>query len=152
MSRYRPHQGARVPLFDRLVDEAPGEPSEVRPKRFLDPAGLIDSLRRDVARLFNTQRPIGATEHSLPGTAPVYGIPDLVSRSPASSAERQVLCADLASALKLFEPRLASPQVSVAAYDEERGRLTVAVKGVLMVGDVGETLSFTVDLDGLRRE
>jgi len=152
MSRYRPHQGARLPLFDRLVDEAPAEPFEVRPKRFLDPAGLAESVQADVARLFNTQRPITQSALALPGTTLDYGIPDLVSRSPASSADRQVLCADLVTALKAFEPRLASPQVAIGSYDEERGRLTVKVKGVLTVGQVGEALSFTVDMDGLRRE
>lgn len=150
MSRFRPHPGTRIPLFDRLVDDLPGESAEVRPLRFLDAQGLRESLARDITRLFNTQIPVVAAP--LPGTVLDYGIPDLVSRSLNSSEARQLLCSDLTRALRAFEPRLKDPVVTIAAYDPETRRLTVTVSGILAVGQVGEALSFPIALTALRRE
>lgn len=155
MSRFRPHPGTRIPLFDRLVDDNPGEGAEVRPLRFLDAEGLRQSLARDVSRLFNTQVPVAATDPSSPRPAATvldYGIADLVSRSLMSSEARQLLCSDLTRAMRAFEPRLTDPQVTIAGYDQVARRLTVTVSGILAVGQVGEALSFPVELHSLRRE
>lgn len=150
MSRFRPHPGTRIPLFDRLVDDNPGEGAEVRPLRFLDADGLRHSLARDITRLFNTQIPIAAPQ--TPATVLDFGIPDLVSRSLTSSEARQLLCSDLARALRAFEPRLKDPVVTIAGFETVTRRLTVTVSGILAVGQVGEALSFPIVLDALRRE
>jgi type VI secretion system lysozyme-like protein len=149
MSRFRPRQGARVPLFDRLVDDTPWERDEARPKRFLDVDELAQSVETDVSRLLNTQctlppsfgRP--SADGDIYGVL-AYGIPDLVSRSGAASADRQVLCADMAAALRLFEPRLGKPEVSFVSYDATRRELIVRVAGMLLLDKVGEPLAFTV--------
>lgn len=151
MSRFRPHPGTRIPLFDRLVDDHPGDATEMRPLRFLDHDGLRLSLARDITRLFNTQIP--NPEPRAPATVLEYGIPDLVSRSLMSSEARQLLCSDLTRALRAFEPRLKDPVVTIAARNAtETRQLTVTVSGVLAVGQVGEALSFPITLDALRRE
>ncbi len=145
MAQYRPHAGARVPLFDRLVDDAPKDTSvEPRPLRILEGRALHESLQRDVARLFNTQRPLRIPNPDNPGTVLDYGIPDLISRSLKQSVARRRLCLDLADALRAFEPRIADPEVAVVRTDDHSQSMVVEVRGVLTVGTVGEPLAFPV--------
>jgi type VI secretion system protein ImpF len=152
MARFRPLPGARIPLFDRLVDEAPWEPGEPRPLRVMDTPALKESIARDVARLFNTQKPIQRDTLHIPGTVLDYGIPDIISRPLFSSEAKQVLCADLVRAVRAFEPRLADVRVVPGEFDDKHRSLSVSVFGTLTVGEVGEPLSFPVVIHALRRE
>src|SRR4029077_11608679 len=82
--------GARILLFDRLVDTEPESQKEVRPLRILDKAGLKESVRRELGRLLNTRCPIPLAPLAE-RTVINYGIPDFSSLSPHSMDDRNRL-------------------------------------------------------------
>lgn len=111
------------PLFDRLVDLEPAVPSEPRPLRTLDRAGLLESIRRELERLFSTTSPLKPSR--LVGrerTAIDYGIPDPVSFSSDNQGHHQSFVQLAEAAIRAFEPRLEDPRLLV-----ERGKVPGAL-------------------------
>jgi len=106
-------EGSRALLFDRLVDENPGEKKEHTSYRVYDRDGLMQSVQRELVRLLNTRR--SASHILAPSKATVldYGIPDFSSYSAASPTDRQTLSSLISSAIAAFEPRLQSVRVGM---------------------------------------
>ncbi|HMY20757.1 MAG TPA: hypothetical protein PKA58_30745, partial [Polyangium sp.] len=68
----------RVPLFDRLVDEAPAQKREATPYCTLDREGLRRSIARELGRILSTRCPITGDEAlTRKRTVIDYGLPDL---------------------------------------------------------------------------
>ncbi len=134
---------APTPLFDRLVDEHPGVHHETPPARTLTRAELVESVRRELERLFNTRLPLPS--HRLEGrsrTVIDYGIPDFREVSPANPADRERLGRELAEAITAFEPRLKEVRVEVeAAADLEEG-LVGRIQASLASESIDEPISF----------
>lgn len=136
---------APVPLFDRLTNPRDGEP----PPRGLDPAGLRESLCRELANLFNTRSGLPVARYLAEElTVTEYGIPDLSAFSPANPGDHRRLEAVVARAVRAFEPRLIEVRVTVA---EESGRqpraLWLSIAAVLDSGARREPIEFPVAFD-----
>lgn len=102
----------RAPLFDVL---ASGEAPE------LGQRSLRESVRRELGLLFNSTA-LALDRHgiSLPHVARStlsYGLPDLAGRA-ASSLDHRWLAAQLAQAIRQFEPRLQPASVRVRPQAE----------------------------------
>lgn len=103
-------------LLDRLTDEEPGKRQESRERRVMSSARLKESVRRDLAWLFNTTNL--ASVQSLDDAAHVaasvvnYGLPDLAGHT-ASSVEIPDMERRLLKAIWDFEPRLMRSSVRV---------------------------------------
>jgi type VI secretion system protein ImpF len=138
-----PEACARVPLFDRLVDEHPGQPDLPGPLRTLDRAGLLESVRRELERLLSSRSPLPA--HRLAGrelTVIDYGIPDLADFPADGPEDHARLAAVIERAVAAFEPRLRDVRVRIERPLPERRSLALALEGVLATDRPGEPVSF----------
>ncbi len=138
-----------APLFDRLVDRFPDVRRELRPLRTLDRAGLHESVRRELERLFNTRCPLSADQ--LAGrerTVIDYGVPDLSVLGPARYLDRDRLAAILREAIAAYEPRLAKVRVAVAEAGDGHETLRARIEAVLIVAGVPESVAFDTALEG----
>jgi type VI secretion system protein ImpF len=116
MAELTPKERLQPSLLDRLTDDEPTQKLESRDKKVLSPSRLRESVRRDLAWLFNT--PNLATVMDLDSYPFVklsvvnYGLPGLVGRN-ASSVEQSGLERLLRQAIISFEPRLLPNSVKV---------------------------------------
>jgi type VI secretion system lysozyme-related protein len=136
--------GARVLLFDRLIDQDPGAKKENRPYRVYDRQQLMQSVMTELSRLLNTRR--NSSEPLSPGRATVldYGVPDFASFNAASPTERERLKALIESTIMIFEPRIANPHVEFVEAANNRQSLTGTIYGSLRIGLLTEPVSFPV--------
>lgn len=116
MAELTPKERLQPSLLDRLTDDDPTAKLESRDKKVLSPSRLRESVRRDLAWLFNT--PNLATVMDLDSYPLVkssvlnYGLPGLAGRN-ASSVEQSGLERHLRQAIISFEPRLLPNSVKV---------------------------------------
>jgi type VI secretion system protein ImpF len=103
-------------LLDRLTDDEPGRVTEAREARTLSPARLRESVRRDLAWLFNSTHLQAVCEL---GDFPLvarsvlnFGIPDLAGRT-LSGLDTAALEQMVRQAIWDFEPRLSRPSLRV---------------------------------------
>ncbi len=140
----KPMEGSRVLLFDRLVDENPGEKKELRSYRTHDRNGLVQSVQRELVRLLNTRRNSTSVFDPLKATVLDYGIPDFSSLSAASPTDRQQLSSSIASAIAFFEPRLQGVQVELSESVEDHRAVDGVISGMLKIGVLMEPVAFPV--------
>ena len=136
--------GARVLLFDRLVDTEPESQKEVRPLRILDKKGLKDSIRRELGRLLNTRCPIPLAPSQEERTVINYGIPDFSSLSPHNSEHRSRLESWIREAIVSYEPRLADVKIFVDPPTKEERSLTARIEAKLQLETIREPVAFSV--------
>ena len=135
--------GARVLLFDRLVDTEPQSQKEVRPMRTLDKKGLKDSVKRELGRLLNTRCPIPLV--SLPERTVInYGIPDFSSLSPENQNHRHSLEDWMRDAIASYEPRLVDVRVEVDPPQRGERTLVARIDAKLQLETIREPVAFAV--------
>lgn len=141
---------ARIPLFDRLVDERPWEAREVAPLRVLDRDGLVESVRGELQRLFNTRSPVAPRllEELEERTVLDYGVPDFLSYAPRDPEARSRLAAVLATTVRAYEPRLLEPRVAVEEAGDDPQGLAVVITGHVRVDGSDHPVSFPVAIAG----
>lgn len=145
MTQRTTRASARALLFDRLVDGAPRQPTEIRPQSTLTRRALHESVRQEVERLLNTRCPVPA--HVLghrERTVIDYGVPDCATFSPHSPTDRQRLAALLRHTIVAFEPRLRHVRVMVEEFVDTQKALQVRIEADLVVDSVREPIAFPV--------
>jgi type VI secretion system lysozyme-like protein len=141
-------QHVPMPLFDRLVDLEPQRSREVRPLRTLDRQGLRESVRRELERLLSTRTSLPAhrllerSPEDFPLSVVDFGLPDLVAYSARNQDHWPLIAEAIRRVIAAFEPRLARPEVEVTAAAETNWTLRVQIRGVLVIDDVEEPVSF----------
>lgn len=136
----------KKPLFDRLVDLEPAEPHEARPLRTEDRVGLLESIRKELERLFGTTSPLPPAR--LAGrerTVIDYGIPDPLSFSAANSDHRETFARLLEKTVAAYEPRLERPRIEVLR-GELPGTLEIKLVAVLRQDEVKMPIHFPIVL------
>jgi len=110
-------------LLDRLTDDEPGRATELFEARTLSPARLRETVRRDLAWLFNSTHLQAVCDlGSFPLVARSvinFGIPDLAGR-PVSGLNTAVLEQMVRQAILDFEPRLARSSLRVSLVVDEQ--------------------------------
>lgn len=138
-------EGARAPIFDRLVDESPKVETEPRPFRTLNRQELRESVRRDLGRLLNTRCPI--PPHLLYGrqrSVVDYGAPDFTTFTPQNAQDQTRLGFLLTRTVEAFEPRLHRVRVSISPNHKREQALRATLEAVLVVGSIAEAVSFPI--------
>lgn len=136
--------GARVLLFDRLVDMEPQSQKEVRPLRTLDKQGLKHSIRMELGRLLNTRCPIPLAPPADERTVINYGIPDFSYLSPNNGEHRSKLESWVREAIVSYEPRLVDVRVSVDPPARAERSLVVRIEAKLQLETIREPVAFSV--------
>ena|SRR5262252_3364162 len=148
MREPRPIPGARVPLFDRLVDLCPELADDERPFRILDRNQLKASIRRELERLLNTRcslplHRVGEEERSVIN----YGIPDFSSLSAQNADDHALISSVMSRTITAFETRLRNVSVEVQPIPRCENALYVSIDAVMSVGWFNEPVYFPVVLN-----
>lgn len=137
--------GARAPLFDRLIDETPGTPGEPMPKIYLDTQGLADSVEREVRTLLNTRCPLSEAEIDYDERTVIdYGLIDLAGFFTADLQDQRRLSQHIARTIAAYEPRLAKVAVTLERLHKEVRALDVVISGEMRVGEIVHPIAFPV--------
>jgi len=141
----------RVPLFDRLVDEAPAQKSESVPYCVLDREGLHRSIARELGRILSTRCPITGDEAlARKRTVIDYGLPDLeLGGRQLLPEETRRLQRIVQKSIEAFEPRLQNVRVEIIRREQAppHARLVVSLSAYLVTDEVREPLSFEAPLE-----
>lgn len=134
-------------LLDRLTDEDPRSPADVRISYMESLQNFKRSVQRDLEWLLNTRRiadePPDHLEE-LRRSVYHYGIPDITSLSRDSSDSRDLLLARLDEALAMFEPRLTNVRIQMQEIEGEahRRELRFIVEATLRLDPTPEQVMF----------
>jgi type VI secretion system protein ImpF len=140
----------RVPLFDRLVDEAPSQQRpEAVPQRTLDRAGLKRSILRELRSILGTRCPLtGDAALSRARTVIDYGLPDLeLGGKNLVPEEQRRLSRLVRQTIEAYEPRLRNVEVEVIRREDPTPGYFLRLGALLVTDEVREPLSFEMPLD-----
>jgi type VI secretion system protein ImpF len=144
----------RASLLDRLTDRAPADRRETTDRWLPSPEQLRESVRRDLAWLFNATSLASGQDLSrfrlAQGTVINFGIPDLAGRC-ASGVDAAALATTLQRAIRDFEPRLVRSTVRVQPVPAPRGAhpnaLAFLIEADLQADPVRLPLRLRTELD-----
>ena len=137
-------------LFERLAEPArrcggwilrpASTPAETR-------AQVESSVAREIGALLNSRiaRDVDAID-PLDRTVLDYGLPDYTGRSALSGSDRTAIARATERAIRAFEPRLASPKVSVIEEEVGSRSLDFRIAGTLVVNKVPAMHAFALSL------
>jgi len=147
---------ARLPLLDRLIDEAPEKEREPAPSAAETLALLQRSVRRDLEALLNARRrwrswPAGYAEL---GVSPVgWGIADFSAGAFNEKSRRDGLRAEIEAAIRRFDPRLANVRVTlIDAKEQLDTTLRLRIDAMLLVEPAPEPIAFDTLIDAATAE
>ena len=142
-------EGARAPLFDRLVDLNVTERTEQQPLRVLTVDGLRDSIQRELQRLLNTRSPTPPEElEGREWTVLDWGLADYSGWYTHSAPSHDRLARLIERTILAFEPRMLDPKVKVREREGSDRGLSVWLEGSVRVGTLLEPVSFPMALEG----
>ena len=107
----------RMPLLDRLLDDAPAERTDPPLSAGQAHADLLRGVRRDLEALLNARRPWRSLPEGYEALArsPLgYGLPDFAAGAFNQQARRELLRLEVQDALTRFERRLSDVRVEMA--------------------------------------
>lgn len=140
----------RASLFDRLVDEEPGQISEARPRSTYNVEQLLASIEAEISRILNSRRPVRSEEEAAKRTILDYGISDFVSMHTEDPDDHEELEQMIQEAIQVYEPRLRRVQVSIEGPALSHNSLLVRLNGELTVTPVPAAVSFKISLENPR--
>jgi type VI secretion system lysozyme-related protein len=131
------------PLFERLAT------SEVDTQHVFDLQDLLDSVRTELLRLFNTRR--GPRALTSPPSILDYGLADWTALQQQRSDDRRQLVREVREAINHFEPRLKLGEVQVNPVPDHPQQLSIRLLGELRSGQQHWPVAFVIEKasDGL---
>ncbi|MCX7338469.1 MAG: type VI secretion system baseplate subunit TssE [Alphaproteobacteria bacterium] len=146
--------GIKSPLFDRLVDEDPGQEWENTNSFFLEGEAVVQSVMAEVSKILNTRfvekrktyttKEDGILSFGLPS---LFGLIDFSSLDAANSHKRKKIAKICEKTIRTFEPRITSVDVQVANYSQNRQSLSIVVRGAIKTKASKSKISFPVVID-----
>ena len=147
---------ARLPLLDRLLDDAPDQLVDPPLSAAEAMIMLRASIRRDLEALLNARRrwqswPEHLTELAL--SAVGYGLPDFTTGAVNDPARREQIRAEIEATIRRFEPRLTSLHVAMPDNaDVQEPRLRLRIEAVLHAEPADEPITFETVVDAMTAE
>jgi type VI secretion system protein ImpF len=147
---------ARLPLLDRLIDDAPEQLREPPPSAAEIMARLRRSVRRDLEALLNARRRWRSWPDQLDELAlsPVgWGIADFSAGAFNDRRRRDELRAEIEATIRRFDPRLANVRVSLLDGREQLDpTLCLRIDALLLVEPAPEPVAFDTLIDAATAE
>jgi type VI secretion system protein ImpF len=142
---------AKLPLLDRLIDDAPDSERDPPLSSAEAMAVLRRGVRRDLEALLNARRrwrawPSGYSELNVSPLA--FGIPDFTLGGITDARDRERLCAEIEATIRRFEPRFASVRVTLnEKADALDANLRLRIEGLLHAEPAPEPIAFDTLID-----
>ncbi len=136
----------RMPLLDRLLDDAPKDTEDTPLNLAAAQLALHDAVRRDLEGLLNARRPWRALPagHQALQTSPIgYGLNDFAAGAFNDAQARQRLRAEIAEIIARFEPRLTEVVVELADAAGADATLRLRIRGMILAEPAPEPVEFT---------
>ena len=149
MAAPQENTGARLSLFDRLIDDKPEVKTESPASAWDQTRRIKESLRRDLAALLNTRRgePEFDTEFvESRNSILTFGVSDFTARNLTSRPDQEGLRLSIERAIREFEPRLARVSVAVRDSDSAMPVLGFEISAVLRLESGPEDVYFNAGL------
>ena len=134
----------RVPLFERLADDAPDQTSEAVPLRWHNTRTAAQSVCDELSRLLNTRRASlprlnRASQAVAPDQLTIvdYGVADWSAFAITQPADYPRVERELCKLIACFEPRISGPQVHLSALPGQACSLHIQITGKL-AGDADQ--------------
>jgi type VI secretion system protein ImpF len=145
--------GARVPLFDRLINDDEQILQGSHEGRFYDQQGLVASVEREVFRLLNTRTAIKREDYEALSQDEInfalpemYGLPEFSLYEGADHTNWPHIVRHCQKIIAYYEPRLKNIRVVVKAFDKQRQALIVHITADLAVPEFTEEITFPLNL------
>jgi type VI secretion system protein ImpF len=149
--RGQPAPRARLPLLDRLLDDAPEQPLDKPLSAPEALAALRRSVQRDLEALLNARprwRSLPPELTELPVSSIGYGIADFTAGVLNDPAQRERLRADIEATIRRFEPRFAFLRVILMDNpDPLEPRLRLRIEALLHAEAAHEPIAFETLVD-----
>ena len=147
---------ARLPLLDRLMDDAPDHDQDP-PLTAADALEALRlSVRRDLQWLLNTRRHWRSLPASLRGleASPLgFGLPDFAAGSFQDPGRREALRREVEETIRRFEPRFLTLHVMLPEVEETlSGTLRLRIEALLRAEPAPEPIGFVTLLDPVTDE
>lgn len=139
---------ARLPLFDRLIDENPEEKEETVILDRLDIEGLKFSIQKELRMILNTRSTVKAKnrkEEILYRSPEAFGLKEYTHLRP-TGGDGKSLIKSFVQAITMYEPRLLKPHVRIVGYEKNSQKLFIEVQGMIRLGERLERFAFPLDL------
>jgi type VI secretion system protein ImpF len=155
MATLTPQERLQPALLDRLIDDAPDNPQEVREQRLINMKRLRAAVLRDLAWLLNATR---LTNEIDPQRFPLayksvlnYGLPAL-SGTTASTLDADELEKRIREAIAVYEPRIIPSTLKVQAMVdglglEHHNQIQVVIRGKLWAQPVPLEIMLRTSMD-----
>jgi len=148
--------GARIPLFDRLIDDDPEAEKEVPVKHYYNRFELIQSIEREVERILNTRATVKREEYDEFSEDPLnYGLPEMFgladfSQYDATKVDEWPRIEELCEqAIMQYEPRIKNVTATVTAFDKKTQNLSITIHADFAIKEFQGELTFpTIFLSG----
>jgi type VI secretion system protein ImpF len=146
--------GARVPLFDRLIDDDREQTVQVgHAGRFYDQQELIASVQREVFRLLNTRTAIKREDYEALSQDEInfalpemYGLPEFSLYEGANHRNWPHIVHYCQQVIAYYEPRLKNIRVSVEIFDKQRQALVIHLTANLAIPEFTEEITFPLSI------
>jgi len=141
--------GARLSVFDRLIDDKPEVKTEAPLSTWEEARRIKESLCRDLSALLNTRR--GEPEFDAEFTESsnsilTFGVSDFTARNLASRSDQESVRLSIERAIREFEPRLARVSVTVRNSESPMPILGFEISAVLRLESGPEDVYFNAGL------
>jgi type VI secretion system protein ImpF len=147
---------ARLPLLDRLIDEAPEKDREPSPSAAETLALLRRSVRRDLEVLLNARRRWRSWPEAYGelGLSPIgWGIADFSAGAFNERRRRDALRAEVEATIRRFDPRLDNVRVTLIDNREQLDpTLHLRIDALLLVEPAPEPIAFDTLIDAATAE
>jgi type VI secretion system protein ImpF len=146
----------RLPLLDRLIDEAPDRLQDPAPSAAEVMEVLRRSVRRDIEALLNARRRWRSWPEAYGHLAvsPIgYGIADFAAGAFNDPRRREELRAEIEATIRRFDARLARVQVSLIDNKNRlESTLRLRIDALLRVDPAPEPIAFDTLVDAVTAE
>ena len=142
---------ATASVIDRLCDARPDQEHDHPLQAANSVAGLRAAVVRDLEALLNARRPWRSVPDRYPllRSSPLgFGLTDFTAGSYNDTEQQEVLRAEIETAIRLFEPRLADVQVQLVRDPVPfSATLALRVDALLLVEPMPEPVCFDTVVD-----
>lgn len=147
--------GVRVPLFERLADEAPEQQSEQPILKFYDYNELMLSIERELYHVLGTQSKAKKEDYLILAKDPLnyglpemYGVPEYTYFEATNKENWKPLAKHLGKIIEAYEPRIKNVRVNIQSFQKESQFLLLDVVANLNVPEFQEEATFSLTLKG----
>ena len=137
--------GVTTSVLDRLIDYEPDVSREAIASRSKNLRQLKEALRRDLEWLLNTRQVAGGLPpdlEELNRSLAAYGIPDFTNLNITNSDDQKRIRTEIEDAVRIFEPRLESVNVSFQPSSSNDGKIHFRIDANLKIEPAPEPITF----------